>query len=135
MWRRRNLTLEGKIVIFKILTLSKITFLDQVLEISNQIIDILQQIQKYFLWNSSFPKIKHGTICKYFQYGGLKNIDIKSKIIILQCFWVKKLYDEGFHKWKIIPWRIPFIIPLENVLFFTLTLTLIFPLIRFLSST
>ena len=72
--------------------LSKITFLDQVLEIPNQIIDTLQQIQKQFLWNSSSSKVKHKTICKDFQYGGLKNFNS----------WVKKLYDEGFHEWKII---------------------------------
>ena len=44
MWRRRNLTLEGKIIIFKTLGSSKITFLAQVLEIPDQIIDKLQQI-------------------------------------------------------------------------------------------
>ena len=49
MWRRRNLTQEGKIFIFKTLALSKITFLAQVLEISNQIIDAIQQIQIDFL--------------------------------------------------------------------------------------
>ena len=48
MCRRRNLTLEGRIIIFKILALSKVTFLAQVLVIPNQIIDALQQIQKYF---------------------------------------------------------------------------------------
>ena len=41
MWRRRNLTLEGKIIIFKTLALSKITFLAQVLGIPKQIIDTL----------------------------------------------------------------------------------------------
>ena len=44
MLRRRNLTLEDKIIIFKTLALSEITFLAQVLEIPNQIIDALQQI-------------------------------------------------------------------------------------------
>ena len=39
--------------------------------------------RKRFFWNSSSPKIKHETICKDFQYGGLKNIDIKSKKISL----------------------------------------------------
>ena len=73
------------------------------LVIPNQIIDGLQQMQKYFLWNSSSPKVKHETICKDFQYGGLKNVDIKSKIVSLQCSWIKKLYDESFHEWKIIP--------------------------------
>ena len=58
MWRRRNLTLESKIVTFKALALSKVTFLAEVLVIPNQIIDALQQIQKDFLWNSSFAKVK-----------------------------------------------------------------------------
>ena len=58
MWRWRNLTLESKIVTFKALVLSKVTFLAEVLVIPNQIIDALQQIQKDFLWNSSFPKVK-----------------------------------------------------------------------------
>ena len=35
MWKRRNLTLEGQIIIFKILALSKVTFLSQVLVIPN----------------------------------------------------------------------------------------------------
>ena len=35
MWRQRNLTLEGKIIILKTLALSKITFLAQVLVIPN----------------------------------------------------------------------------------------------------
>ena len=72
MWRLRNLILEGKIINFKTLAWSKITFLAQVLVISNQIIDGLQQIQKDFLWSLSSLKVKHETICKDFQYGGLK---------------------------------------------------------------
>ena len=38
-----------------------------------------------------------------FETGGLKSVDINLKVISLQCFWVKKLYDENFHEWKIIP--------------------------------
>ena len=72
MWRRRNLTLEGKIIIFKTLALSKVTFFAQVLLIPNQIVDTSQQIQKDFLWNSFSLKVKHEIICKDFQYGGLK---------------------------------------------------------------
>ena len=47
--------------------------------------------------------MKHETICKDFQYGELKNVVIKSKVISLQCSWVKKFYDETFHEWNIIP--------------------------------
>ena len=75
----------------------------QVLVIPNQIIDALQQTQKGLLWNTSSPKVKHETICKYFEYEGLKYVDINSKTISSLCSWIKRLYDESSHKWKIIP--------------------------------
>ena len=64
MWKQRGLRLEGKIIIFKTLALSKITFLAQFLVIPNKILHGLQQIQKDFLWNLSSPKVKHESICK-----------------------------------------------------------------------
>ena len=76
----------------------------QALVIPNQIIDTTATNKKNtFFWNSSSPKVKHETICKAFQYGRLKNVDIKSKIIHLQCSLVKLVYDESFQEWKIIP--------------------------------
>ena len=41
----------------------------------------MKRIQKDFLWNSSTVKINHETICRDFQNGGLKNVDIEIKII------------------------------------------------------
>ena len=35
--------------------------------------------------------------------GGLKNVDIISKIVSLQCSWIKRLYDDKFHECKLIP--------------------------------
>ena len=100
----RNLSLVGKIVIFKVLAISIIVFLAQVLSLPNRIIeDALQQIQKNFSWNYFTPKIKHDAICKEFKDGGLKNGDITSKVVSLQCWWMRKLYDQSFHEWKIIP--------------------------------
>ena len=34
---------------------------------------------------------------------GLKNVDIPRKIIALQCSWIRRLYDDSFHEWKLIP--------------------------------
>ena len=82
-------------------TLKGVEVAIKVLIIPNQIIDALQQIQKDFLGNSFSPKVTHEI--KDFEYGGLKHVDRKSKITSLQCSWVKKLYDESFHRWKIIP--------------------------------
>ena len=46
LWRMRNYTLEGKIVIFKTLTLSKIVYLTLITSFSKQLIERMQKIQK-----------------------------------------------------------------------------------------
>ena len=103
LWRMRNLTLEGKITIFKTLAISKIIHLSLVTNVPTQIINELNKIQKEFIWNGSNPKIKHSTLCNKYENGGLKNVDILSKVIRLQCLWIKRLYDNFYHPWKIIP--------------------------------
>ena len=83
VWRQRILTLEGKIIIFKTLTLSKFLFLVQVLRIPHEITTTIQQIiSMKFLWDSSNVEIKHETICNDFQNGGLKNVDIPRKMLL-----------------------------------------------------
>ena len=49
------------------------------------------------------PKIKNETLCSDFKHVGLKNVDIHKKIISLQCSWARRLYDDSFHEWKLIP--------------------------------
>ena len=60
----KNLTLEGRIVVFKTLTISKIVFLALLTKILHQIVKELEKIQKYFLWKDTTPKIRHETTCK-----------------------------------------------------------------------
>ena len=88
-------------MIFK--TISKIVYLALITNVPKVIVEELQKIQKKKLWQNSHPKIKHKTLSNTFETGGLKNVDINLKVISLQCSWVKKLYDENFHEWKIIP--------------------------------
>ena len=38
-----------------------------------------------------------------YQNGGLKNVDVFFKIISLQCSWLRRLFDNSFHQWKVIP--------------------------------
>ena len=41
-----------------------------------------------------------------FKTGGLNNVDTRFKFVILQCSWVKKLYDDCFLEWKVISLRL-----------------------------
>ena len=55
----------------------------------------------YLEWKQ--PKSKHSTLCNKNENGGLKNVDTLSKVIRLQCSWIKRLYDNLSHPWKIMP--------------------------------
>ena len=105
VWRMCRLTLEGKIIVFKTLAISKIVFLSLISKVPTEIISELERIQKTFLWPSK-PKIKNETLCSDFKHGGLKNVNIQKKIIRLQCSWVRRLYDDSFHEWKVIPLKL-----------------------------
>ena len=68
----KNTTLEGKIIIFKTLSLSKIVYLTLIISFSKQLIEEIQRIKKAFTWNNLTPKIKHETLCNSFKEDGLK---------------------------------------------------------------
>ena len=53
----RRVTLEGKIIVFKTLAVSKIVFLSLISKVPTEIISELERIQKIFLWSSK-SKIK-----------------------------------------------------------------------------
>ena len=80
------------------ITLSKIVYLTLITSFSEQLIEEIHPIQKAFIWNNWTPKIKHEALCNSFEEGGLKHVDINSKIASLQCSLVKRLYDDKFHE-------------------------------------
>ena len=94
-WNRRMLLLEGRINIFKTLAISKIVYLPFLTVIPNSLIEELPKILKMFIWHSS--------LFNNLENGGLKHVDISSKIIKLQCSRLRKLCDENFLEWKITP--------------------------------
>ena len=47
-------------------------------------------------------EIRQEALCKDYENGGLKNVDIIFKIICLQCSWIKRLYDSSTYDWKLI---------------------------------
>ena len=98
----RNLTLEGKIVIFRTLAIYKIVFQSLITPVPRHIVNELEKIQKAFLWKNYSPKIKHETLCNDYKGGSLKNIGILNKIISLPCSWIRRLHNNSLHEWKLI---------------------------------
>ena len=56
-WRMRNLFLLGKISVFKTLAFSKIIHLPLVTSVPSSTIDLLNKIQKDFLWDKQMEKL------------------------------------------------------------------------------
>ena len=94
MWNMRRLTLYGKIVIFKTLAISKIIYISHMSSVPTNIIEHLSKIHKDFIWGGKKPKIKHSTLIGNYEDGGLRDIDIYSKIKALQLSWIKRLHDK-----------------------------------------
>ena len=90
----RNLTIEGKVLVFKSLAISKIVHLSLKTMVPRAIINQLNNNQlKNFIWNGKNPKIKHKTLSNNDGDAGFKKVDIFTKVISLQCSWIKRLYD------------------------------------------
>ena len=82
-WKMRNLTLEGKIVIFKTKAISKVVFQSFITTVPKYVVNKLEKILKDFSWNNSAPKIKHETRCNNYKAGALKNVNqISFKFIL-----------------------------------------------------
>ena len=99
----RKLSLKGKVTIFESLAISKIVHLAIITKFPNTVIEELKQIQKTFSWDKKKVKTKQNTLRNDYKDGGLKSVDIEHKIASLKCSWVKHLYTENFHEWKIFP--------------------------------
>ena len=76
-----DLSLEGKITIFKLLAISKITYLALLTIVPKNVVFELKEIQNKFLWSNKKSKIKHSVMI--IKNGGLKSVDIELKIISL----------------------------------------------------
>ena len=79
-----NFSVAGKIAGFKTLAISKIVHFALVKLIRISTVLELYKIKKHFIWKNDNPKTKQDTLCKDYEDGDLKNVDITFKIISLQ---------------------------------------------------
>ena len=85
LWRMRNITLEWKTIIFKILALSKTVYMTLITSFSEQLTEEMQRIQKVFIWSNLTSKIKNETLSNSSEGSGLKNLYVNLKLASLQC--------------------------------------------------
>ena len=66
--------------------------------IPKSIIEKVHKIQEnfLFLWNKKHPKIKHSTLIGEYEWGGLKKVDIDTKLRSIRISWLRKLFDNNY---------------------------------------
>ena len=95
-----NLTIKGRIFVFKSLALSKIIHLASVTEVPISTTNLLTKIQMEFIWKGKNPKFKNSTLCNDYENSGLKNADVFSKVTSSQCSCIKRLFNNNSHHWN-----------------------------------
>ena len=69
--------------------------------VRGSLIDDLQKIHKDFIWGGRKPKIKHSSLIGEYKDGGLRDVDILSSFKSLKVSWIRRLFDDNFHPWKL----------------------------------
>ena len=103
VWGMRFLTLYGKIILFKSLAFSKIIYIASMATVPSDIIKLLENAHKEFVWDKKRPNVKHLSLIRDYSNGGLRDIDIPSKFRSLHLNWLNRLFDENYHPWKQVP--------------------------------
>jgi hypothetical protein len=103
VWRKRELTLYGKVVILKAIALSQLLYNMSVIETPNEILKEIETEMYSFIWKGKRDKIKRVCLINDHSEGGLKIPDIRLKLDALKATWVKRLSSSNFARWKLIP--------------------------------
>ena len=102
-WKRRNLTLYGKINIVNTSGLSKLIYNASVLVIPEKYIKEIENLIFDFIWDGKPAKIKKSTIIGEKKHGGLKMTDFNIMNKALKVAWIPRLQTNTDASWKIIP--------------------------------
>ena len=92
-WKRRNLTVLGKITVVKSMLLSKLVHIFTALPNPPQSsIKTINNLLFKFVWNDRPDKVKRNKLVQGFEFGGLKMVEVESFIKSLKVSWLKRLY-------------------------------------------
>lgn len=102
-WKCRKLSLKGKITVVNSLALSKLIYLCSIIHVPDKVYSEVKSIITDFIWDGKVAKIAYDTLIMGIDEGGLKLVDLKTKVKSLNASWIKRSTDSSFGKWKAIP--------------------------------
>ena len=92
IWKKRQLTPLWKITVIKTLVISKITHLFTTLpDPSAAFLREFENVLFQFLWNGKRSKIKTTVVCKPYEEGGFRMLDVYSFLTTMKLRWLRRI--------------------------------------------
>ena len=103
MWKARDLTLFGRVLIIKSLGLSQLVYSASNLSVPKEITPIIKTKLFNFLWKNKRDKIKRAGLYQDREKGGIRMTDVEIMIKALRLAWIPRLLTPEMRNWKAIP--------------------------------
>jgi len=103
IWKQRDLSLKGKVVVIKALAMSQLIYPLTMLEVPEWVVKEANNLFYDFLWDSKPDKIKRTTMMRKIEDGGIKMINVDAMARALKIKWISKICLENSSKWVNIP--------------------------------
>ena len=101
MWKWRGLTLLGRIQIVKTFAIPKFMYKTSLIPVSEDLIKEVNKLLYGFIWKGN-DKIKRTALINDIEDGGLKMLDIQSKILSQRVIALKRFIEDYNSPWKSI---------------------------------
>ena len=102
VWKSRDLTLKGKVLIIKTFLISQINYEIEMKSIPKNIVKEIDKILWNFLWNGKQPLVNKQTICLEVEKGGLNMINLNTFIQAKHIKIIHKIINSETQHWNMI---------------------------------
>ena len=102
VWKSRDLTLKGKVLIIKTFLISQINYEIEMKSIPKNIVKEIDKTLLNFLWNGKQPLVNKQTICLEVEKGGLNMINLNTFIQAKHIKIIHKIINSETQHWNMI---------------------------------
>ncbi len=99
-WKDSKWSLNGKITVINNLALPPLLYVASVIHTSDIVFKEVKAIILDFIWDGKPSRIAYDVLILSIGNGGLKLMDIETKVKSLKAVWVKRFFDLSSHRWK-----------------------------------
>ena len=100
LWKSRNLSLIGKVLLVKTLGISKSLFLAKVIHIPKKNKKKINTTIYNFIWNGKMDKVSRNIFMQSYSNGGYNMHDFNVIDEVTKVLWIKHIHDNANSLWK-----------------------------------